>query len=126
MFTELFRDVGFYHFCCSAPSSLVPEAYYNIYSFLVVLFIENVYTKFRLDSVLTILVMYGMRLFVVLQCLLNCLHVIFIRGVGYHHFTIFFALNLPVSEIVHILPVVYYNVYLWLKNLCYSVTEPLF
>ena len=36
------------------------------------------------------IVMYSLRLFiVVLQCLLNCLHVIVIRGVGFYHLTEF-------------------------------------
>ena len=53
------------------------------------------------------LVMYGLRLFIVLQTLQCLLHVIIFRDVGFYHFTNIccsVALNLPVSEIVHILP----------------------
>ena len=48
--------------------------------------------------------MYGLRLFnvVVLQelhCLLNCLHVFFIRVRGFYHFTKFHCSTLSSSEI---------------------------
>ena len=80
--------------------------YYNVYCYCCGVFVEKVYTKFRLVvsviymTIYVPIVMYGLRLFIVvlqeLHCLPNCLHISMIKVIGFYHFTKF-CLSTPSS-----------------------------